>query len=86
MNDVVFAGNKALYMILMLSALPILIATTIGLLVGFLQTVTQLQEQTLPFGVKLLCICVFFFVASGWYSETILAFGYEVLHLALARK
>lgn len=86
MNDVVFAGNKALYMILMLSALPIAIATTIGLLIGFLQTVTQLQEQTLPFGVKLLCICILFFVASGWYSETILSFGFEVLHMALARK
>ncbi|VEB43305.1 type III secretion system protein SpaQ [Chromobacterium violaceum] len=49
MNDLVFAGNKALYLVLMMSAWPIIVATVIGLLVGLFQTVTQLQEQTLPF-------------------------------------
>lgn len=85
MNDVVFAGNKALYLILVLSALPIVVATFIGLLVGLLQTVTQLQEQTLPFGIKLLCISIFFFLTSGWYSDKILAFSIEVMNVALSR-
>lgn len=84
MNDVVFAGNKALYLILILTAQPIIVATIIGLLVGLLQTVTQLQEQTLPFGIKLLCISIYFFVASGWYSEKILSFSLEIVHLGLS--
>ncbi|HDL6964072.1 TPA: EscS/YscS/HrcS family type III secretion system export apparatus protein [Yersinia enterocolitica] len=85
MNDVVFVGNKALYLVLILSAGPIAVATIIGLLVGLFQTVTQLQEQTLPFGVKLFCVSLCLFLMSGWYGEKILTFGYEVINLALAR-
>ncbi len=48
MDDLVFAGNKALYLVLILSGWPTIVATIIGLLVGLFQTVTQLQEQTLP--------------------------------------
>lgn len=44
MDDIVFAGNRALYLILVMSAGPIAVATFVGLLVGLFQTVTQLQE------------------------------------------
>lgn len=85
MSDVVYAGNKVLYLVLLFSIGPIAVATIIGLLVGLFQTVTQLQEQTLPFGIKLISVSLCLFLMSGWYSEQILAFGYEVFHLALAR-
>ncbi|EFY8598755.1 TPA: type III secretion system export apparatus protein SpaQ, partial [Shigella flexneri] len=48
MSDIVYMGNKALYLILIFSLWPVGIATVIGLSIGLLQTVTQLQEQTLP--------------------------------------
>lgn len=86
MNEVVFAGNKALYLILLLSAGPIMVATVVGLMVGLFQTVMQLQEQTLPFGIKLLCVTLCLFVLSGWYGETLLGFGHEVIGLALSRQ
>ncbi|HGJ5877923.1 MAG TPA: EscS/YscS/HrcS family type III secretion system export apparatus protein, partial [Arsenophonus nasoniae] len=54
MSNIIFASNKALYLILIFSLLPVIVATIIGLLVGLFQTVTQLQEQTLPFGLKLI--------------------------------
>ncbi len=85
MNDVIMAGTKALWLVLLLSAAPVAVATIIGLLVGLLQTVTQLQEQTLPFGIKLLGVCVCLFLLSGWYGETLLAYGREVVYLALYR-
>lgn len=83
MNDLVFAGNKTLYLILILVAWPIIVATVVGLLVGLFQTVTQLQEQTLPFGFKLLAVSVCLFLLSGWYGETLLSFSREVMRLAL---
>ncbi len=83
MNDLVFAGNKALYLILIMVAWPIIVATVVGLLIGLFQTVTQLQEQTLPFGFKLLSVSVSLFLLSGWYGETLLNFSREVIHLAL---
>lgn len=74
MDDLVFAGNKALYLVLILSGWPTIVATIIGLLVGLFQTVTQLQEQTLPFGIKLLgvCLCCFYCLAgmAKFYSLT----------------
>ncbi|WP_440029655.1 EscS/YscS/HrcS family type III secretion system export apparatus protein [Chromobacterium amazonense] len=85
MNDLVFAGNRALYLVLVMSAWPIVVATVIGLLVGLFQTVTQLQEQTLPFGIKLFGVSLCLFLLSGWYGETLLNFGREVMRLALVR-
>ncbi|HEY0210477.1 EscS/YscS/HrcS family type III secretion system export apparatus protein [Acerihabitans sp.] len=85
MNDVVFAGNKALYLVLILSAGPVLVATVVGLMVGLLQTVLQLQEQTLPFGIKLMSVTLCLFILSGWYGETLLGFGQEVIRMALSR-
>lgn len=84
MSDITFAGNKALYLVLMLSALPIVVATVVGLVVGLIQTVTQLQEQTLPFGLKLLSMIVTLFLLTGWYGDVLLSFAKEVLALALA--
>ena len=83
MNDLVYAGNKTLYLILLMVAWPIIVATLVGLLIGLFQTVTQLQEQTLPFGFKLLAVSVCLFLLSGWYGETLLSFSREVMRLAL---
>ncbi|MGL6148677.1 MAG: EscS/YscS/HrcS family type III secretion system export apparatus protein [Plesiomonas sp.] len=85
MNDLMFAGNKALYLVLLMSAWPIIIATCIGLLVGLFQTVTQLQEQTLPFGIKLLGVSLCLFLLSGWYGETLVSFGREMMRLAMSK-
>lgn len=85
MENVVYAGNQALYLVLVMVAGPISVATLIGLLIGLFQTVTQLQEQTLPFGVKLLCVCLCLFLMSGWYGEKILSFSIEMLRLATIR-
>lgn len=83
MGDIVYAGNKTLYLVLMLVLWPVAVATVVGLLVGLFQTVTQLQEQTLPFGIKLLAVSFCLFLLSGWYGEVLLNFGREVMRLAL---
>ena len=83
MNDLVYAGNKTLYLILLMVAWPIIVATVVGLVVGLIQTVTQLQEQTLTFGFKLLDVAACLFLLSGWYGETLLDFSREVIRLAL---
>ncbi|MFQ8887260.1 MAG: EscS/YscS/HrcS family type III secretion system export apparatus protein [Bilophila wadsworthia] len=46
---------KALYLVLMLSMPPIIVASLIGILLSLIQR-SQLQEQTLTFGVKLLAV------------------------------
>ena len=48
--------REALWLVLALSAPPIIAATVVGLLVAFIQSVTQLQEQTLSFTLKLVAV------------------------------
>ena len=45
MNDLVYAGNKTLYLILLMVAWPIIVATVVGLVVGLIQTVTRFGSR-----------------------------------------
>lgn len=80
----VYAANKAVYLIILLSAAPIAIATFIGLLIGLLQTITQIQEQTLPFGVKLVGVFVCLLMMMGWMGDKLLIYAKEMLTIGLA--
>ncbi|AGS61141.1 EscS/YscS/HrcS family type III secretion system export apparatus protein [Proteus mirabilis] len=82
--DMVYAANKAIYLIILLSAAPIAIATFIGLLIGLLQTITQIQEQTLPFGVKLVGVFVCLLMMMGWMGDKLLIYAKEMLTIGLA--
>lgn len=84
MDDFIDLGNKTLLLVLLLSAIPVLVATVVGLAVGLFQTVTQLQEQTLPYGAKLLAVIVSLVVLLGWMSARMLDFAAFVLDQALA--
>jgi type III secretion protein S len=47
---------KAMMLVLLLSLPPILVATIVGMAVSLLQALTQIQEQTLGFAVKLIAV------------------------------
>lgn len=83
MNELINIGNKTLMLVLLLSAGPVIVATLVGLLIGLFQTVTQLQEQTLPFGAKMLAVVLTVLVLMGWMSRTLIDFGSLVFARAL---
>jgi type III secretion protein S len=55
-QEVVHLVREALWLVLVLSAPPILAASVVGLVVAFLQAATQLQEQTLTYTVKFITV------------------------------
>lgn len=62
-------------MITMLIAGPVLmVALVIGLLVSVLQTVTQIQEQTLSFVPKLLGVAATFLVGLPWMLQVLVEY------------
>ncbi len=71
-------ASQALYLVLMISLPPILIASVIGIMLSLVQAVTQLQEQTLTFGVKLLAVVLSLFLLGGWMSGEILRFSEDI--------
>ncbi len=82
MDQLVYAGNKALQLTLILSMAPVGVATIVGLIVGLFQTVTQIQEQTLPFGIKLIAVILCLFLMSGWFGEHLLNYATEMMTIA----
>jgi len=59
-------ATEALMLILQLSAPLVGVAAVIGLLFGFLQAVTQLQDQTTTFAVKLIVVVALLLVLVPW--------------------
>ena len=48
--------SKALYLTLWLSLPPIIVASVVGTLFSLFQALTQIQEQTLSFAIKLIAV------------------------------
>ena len=73
-------ASQALYLVLIISLPPILIASVIGILLSLIQAVTQLQEQTLTFGVKLIAVFLAMFALGGWMTSEIMRFAGEIFN------
>jgi len=71
-------AQKCLIIILQLSLIPIIVATVLGLLVSLLQALTQIQEQTLGFAVKLIAISITIMVCSSWMGGEILLYTQQI--------
>jgi type III secretion protein S len=66
--------KEALKLILMVSLPPTLVSMSIGLLVGVIQTATQIQEQSISFALKLAGVVITLMVTAPWYSREFFEF------------
>ena len=71
-------AQKCLIIILQLSLIPICVATVIGLVVSLLQALTQIQEQTLGFAVKLIAISLTLMVCASWMGGEIMLYAQQI--------
>ena len=71
-------AQTCLLLILKLSLIPIVVATVIGIIVSLLQALTQIQEQTLGFAVKLVAISVTLLAASSWMGGQMLLYTQDI--------
>ncbi|MES2480743.1 MAG: type III secretion system export apparatus subunit SctS [Pseudomonadota bacterium] len=58
--------TKALYLTLWLSLPPIVVASVVGTLFALFQALTQIQEQTLSFAVKLIATMATLALTARW--------------------
>ncbi|MGE0329477.1 MAG: type III secretion system export apparatus subunit SctS [Ramlibacter sp.] len=68
---------KAMYLTLWLSLPPIVVASVVGTLFSLFQALTQIQEQTLSFAVKLIAVMATLALTARWiggelYNYTLL--------------
>ena len=59
-------AQQCMVIILKVSMIPIVVATVIGILISLIQALTQIQEQTLGFAVKLIAISITIMAAASW--------------------
>ncbi len=69
--EVIRQTQEALWLMLVLSAPTIIVASVCGLFVAIVQAVTQLQEQTVSFAIKLLAVSITLFVTASVMGESL---------------
>ncbi|MBO7358124.1 MAG: flagellar biosynthesis protein FliQ [Lachnospiraceae bacterium] len=70
-DEVVKMCSDALFMIIKLSAPILLISLVIGLVISIFQTVTSIQEQTLTFVPKIICVFLGLMLLGYWMLGTL---------------
>ena len=79
-------AQMCLLLVLRLSLIPITVATVISLIVSLLQALTQIQEQTLGFAVKLIAISLTLLICASWMGSTLLLYTQDIFaHFPLLR-
>ena len=56
---------QALWLVLLLSAPPVVVAALVGLLIAFVQAATQIQEQTFQYVAKFFAIVLTIFLTAS---------------------
>lgn len=69
---------QALWLVLMLSAPPVIAAALVGLFVAILQAATQLQEQTLQYALKFFVVVLALFVTGGLVASSLVGFATRI--------
>jgi type III secretion protein S len=77
-QDVLELTKDALWLVLLLSAPSVIAASLVGLVVAFLQAVTQLQEQTLGYTVKFITIVVVLFLTASMLGGSLYTFSNRI--------
>ncbi|NVK32350.1 MAG: type III secretion system export apparatus subunit SctS [Gammaproteobacteria bacterium] len=80
-DDILHYANLAIVITLMLSMPPIIVATVVGLLVSLFQAVTQLQEQSLPFALKLVALVVTLMAVVPWAGSQLVQYTQQLFDL-----
>ena len=71
-----------LFMTILITAGPVLLVSLlVGLVISFLQAVTQIQEMTLTFVPKILALMAGLYLFSNWMLERLLGFTHDVIQM-----
>ena len=72
-------GRRAMELILLLSLPMLLVGLAIGLLVSIFQATTQIQEMTLQFIPKIICISLVLVIAGPWLLDQLMEYTSQIL-------
>ena len=70
--------QQALYLVLIVSAPPVLMSLIVGFLISVFQATTQIQEQTLSFAPKVIAVFGVLALVGPWIGSQLVRFTFHV--------
>ena len=64
--DPILLFKQGMLLVVMLSAPPLIVAVVVGVLTSLIQALMQIQDQTLPFGIKLVAVGITLALTGRW--------------------
>lgn len=77
-SDFVAYLHHGLLLVLLLSMPAIVVASVVGVLFSLFQALTQIQEQTLSFAIKLIAVSVTLMLTVRWMGGEILNYTIQL--------
>lgn len=79
-SELMKLAQEAMMLVLLLSLPPIIAASVVGTLVSLVQALTQIQEQTLGFVLKLVAVIVAMISTGNWMAAELVQLGTTVFN------
>ncbi|WP_163834290.1 type III secretion system export apparatus subunit SctS [Spartinivicinus ruber] len=76
-----FIVVEGLWLVLLISFPPILVATFASLIIALIQALTQVQEQTLAMSVKIITISIVLMATISWSSNLITSYTDKIFEI-----
>lgn len=70
--------REALFLIIQVSLPVLLVSLIIGLIISIFQTVTSIQEQTLTFVPKIICVFLALVIFGPWMMQSMVEYMTEL--------
>lgn len=72
MVDTLNFFQQGLWLVIAMSAPPLIVATVCGCFISVIQAITQIQDQTLPYIVKLVSVAVTLTMMGRWFGSELM--------------
>lgn len=79
--DVLTLFKQGMVLVVLLSAPPLIVAVIVGVLVSLLQALFQVQDQTLPFAIKLVAVSITLALTGRWLGLELIQFTSQMFNL-----
>jgi flagellar biosynthetic protein FliQ len=70
--------QQALFLVLVVSAPPVLMSLLVGFIIALFQATTQIQEQTLTFAPKMVAVFTVLAITGAWIGGQLVRFTFHI--------
>ncbi|MFS9381037.1 type III secretion system export apparatus subunit SctS [Citrobacter sp. ANG330] len=71
---IVHLGEELLWIVVLLSLPTVVAASVVGVLISLIQAVTQIQDQTVQFLIKLVVVSVVLVMTYSWMGNALISY------------